>query len=74
MGTEDLLDASTKKKQQQIIEQKRKAEEQRALLEQPFPTDVADWTVEDVSRWLDTISLSQYKRAFTEASVDAVLN
>ena len=43
LGTEDLLDASTKKKQQQIIEQKRKAEEQRALLEQPFPTDVADW-------------------------------
>ena len=70
LGTEDLLDASTKKKQQQIIEQKRKAEEQRALLEQPFPTDVADWTVEDVSRWLDTISLSQYKRAFAEASVD----
>ena len=70
LGTEDLLDASTKKKQQQIIEQKRKAEEQRALLEQPFPEDVADWTVEDVSRWLDTISLSQYKRAFAEAAVD----
>jgi alpha-beta hydrolase superfamily lysophospholipase len=70
MGTEDLLDASTKKKQQEIIEQKRKAAEQRELLSQPFPEDVADWTVTDVSRWLDTISLSQYKRAFTEASVD----
>jgi hypothetical protein len=28
------------------------------------------WTVEDVTRWLDTLRLGQYKQAFKEASVD----
>ena len=28
------------------------------------------WSVADVARWLDTLSLGQYKDAFREASVD----
>ena len=70
LGTNDLLDASTKKKKQAIIEQKLAAEEQRKLLEAPFPEKTEEWTVDDVCRWLDTIALSQYKRAFGEGAVD----
>ena len=70
MGTSDVLDASTKKKKQRMIEEKLKAEEAKKMLQEPFPEDIAVWTVEDVCRWLDTISLSQYKRAFREGSVD----
>ncbi len=28
------------------------------------------WTVSDVARWLDSLSLAQYINAFTEGSVD----
>lgn len=31
---------------------------------------VRDWSVEDVGRWLDTLSLGQYKDAFADAAVD----
>ncbi len=37
---------------------------------QPLPDNVRTWTVGDVSRWLDTLSLSQYVEAFMEGSVD----
>ena len=70
MGTSDVLDASTKKKKQRMIEEKLRAEEAKKMLQEPFPEDISVWTVEDVCRWLDTISLSQYKRAFREGSVD----
>ena len=70
MGTSDVLDASTKKKKARMIEEKLRAEEAKKMLQEPFPEDITLWTVEDVCRWLDTISLSQYKRAFREGSVD----
>ena len=70
MGTADLLDASTKKKKARMIEEKLRKEEAKKMLEEPFPEDITVWTVDDVCRWLDTISLSQYKRAFREGSVD----
>merc|ERR1711871_337531 len=70
LGATDLLDASTKKKQQQILAAKREAEEAKQALAAPFPEEIKLWSVDDVSRWLDTMSLSQYKRAFMEAAVD----
>ena len=36
----------------------------------PMPDNVRSWTVSDVGRWLDSLSLGQYVAAFTEASVD----
>ena len=36
----------------------------------PLPESVRSWTVEDVGLWLDSLSLSQYKSAFNEASID----
>lgn len=36
----------------------------------PIPDNVRSWTVSDVARWLDSLSLQQYCTAFTEGSVD----
>ncbi|POM65314.1 Hypothetical protein PHPALM_18991, partial [Phytophthora palmivora] len=37
------------------------------------PLQVAAWSVGDVGRWLETLALSQYKRAFADATVDGAL-
>lgn len=37
------------------------------------PMQVAGWSVADVGRWLDTLALGQYKRAFSDAAVDGAL-
>ncbi|KAL7679447.1 putative sterile alpha and TIR motif-containing protein [Plasmopara halstedii] len=37
------------------------------------PLQVAAWSVNDVGRWLETLVLAQYKRAFADASVDGAL-
>jgi hypothetical protein len=36
----------------------------------PLPANVRTWSVHDVSRWLESLSLPQYKDAFLEGSVD----
>lgn len=35
-----------------------------------MPANVAMWSVDDVTRWLETLSLGQYVEAFKEATVD----
>ena len=40
------------------------------LQAEPFPKETRLWSVTDVMRWLDTLSLGQYKQSFKEASVD----
>ena len=35
-----------------------------------FPTDVKQWGVTHVQRWLDIISMSEYKPKFKAAAVD----
>ncbi|RLN51315.1 hypothetical protein BBJ29_005113 [Phytophthora kernoviae] len=37
------------------------------------PLQVTAWSVSDVGRWLDTLALAQYKRAFADATVDGAL-
>ncbi|KAG7384295.1 hypothetical protein PHYPSEUDO_002824 [Phytophthora pseudosyringae] len=37
------------------------------------PLQVAAWSVSDVGRWLDTLALAQYQRAFADATVDGAL-
>ena len=37
---------------------------------QSIPENVRTWTVSDVARWLDALTLGQYSAAFVEASVD----
>lgn len=36
----------------------------------PIPDNVRAWTVSDVSRWLDSLTLNQYIAPFSEAAVD----
>jgi hypothetical protein len=44
--------------------------EYQKVVSTPLPDNVRTWTVGDVSRWLETLSLSQYVDAFLEGSVD----
>ncbi|KAL3666527.1 hypothetical protein V7S43_008160 [Phytophthora oleae] len=67
----NLLSTVSQRKQQELAEQQR--EEQEALApgkQQPMPEELRAWTVDDVSRWLDSLSLPQYKAAFREGAVD----
>lgn len=68
-GTE-MLDSASKKAKRELAEQKESEEEAKAILHAPFPSEIVNWTITDVSRWLDTLSLSQYKDAFREGAVD----
>ena len=70
LGAQDMLDASQRKKREELKEAREREEEARQSMLLPFPDEVRLWTVDDVGRWLDTLTLSQYKQAFKEATVD----
>ena len=69
-GGAEMMDAASKRKKIELNEKRKQEEEAKAMLNAPFPEELRDWTVDDVGRWLDTLSLSQYKAAFIEAAVD----
>ncbi|GMF43018.1 unnamed protein product [Phytophthora fragariaefolia] len=67
----NLLTTVAQRKQQELAQQQR--EEEKALApgkQQPLPEELRAWTVDDVGRWLDSLSLPQYKPAFREGAVD----
>ncbi|EGZ28612.1 hypothetical protein PHYSODRAFT_472033 [Phytophthora sojae] len=67
----NLLTTVAQRKQQELAQQQR--EEGEALApgkQQPLPEELRAWTVDDVGRWLDSLSLPQYKAAFREGAVD----
>ncbi len=51
------------------VSEKAKKEFQLAATN-PLPANVRTWTVTDVARWLESLSLGQYIAPFTEGSVD----
>ncbi|KAF4135768.1 Ankyrin repeats domain-containing protein [Phytophthora infestans] len=66
-----LLTTVSQRKQQELTQQQREEEEALAPgKQQPLPVELRAWTVDDVGRWLDTLSLPQYKAAFREGAVD----
>ncbi|GBG33418.1 Ankyrin repeat domain-containing protein 27 [Hondaea fermentalgiana] len=69
LGAGDVSGAKLREKTEQLKRQK-EAEDATKMLKEPFPRDVRLWTVQDVARWLDTLSLGQYKPAFEEACID----
>lgn len=69
LGSSGAAQAKLKEKQAQIRRQK-EVEDAAKLLKEPFPDDVRLWTVQDVGRWLDTLSLGYYKNAFADACID----
>lgn len=70
LGAGEFLDAATKAKKLEEAEKAAAIEEAKKALAEPFPSDVTKWRVQDVGRWLETLSLGQYRRAFEEAAVD----
>ena len=70
LGAEDVMLGTIKKKQAELDAAKLAEEEAKRSKAEPFPSEMRLWSVADVARWLDTLSLGQYKAAFREASVD----
>jgi hypothetical protein len=73
VGSAELMDAASKKKKLELEEKKKREQEAHDALKQPFPNAMRDWSIDDVLRWLDVLSLSQYKQAFKEGAVDGAL-
>lgn len=70
LGADDYIEASIRKKKEELLLAEKAKKEFQKVSSQPLPDNVRTWTVGDVSRWLDTLSLSQYVEAFMEGSVD----
>ncbi|KAL4169584.1 hypothetical protein KRP22_010502 [Phytophthora ramorum] len=67
----NLLTTVAQRKQQELVQRQREEEEALAPgKQQPLPEELRAWTVGDVGRWLDSLSLPQYKAAFSEGAVD----
>lgn len=73
VGAADLFARGSAARQQELELAKAKAAEDAAVEASkapPMPDDVRSWTVDDVSRWLESLSLVQYAKAFREGAVD----
>lgn len=70
IGSEDVMAATVKKKQAELDAARFAEEAAMRSKAEPFPSEMRLWSVKDVGRWLDTLTLGQYKAAFAEASVD----
>ena len=73
MGSDELLLAIEKKKDVEEAERQARLEDAKTAAMQPFPDKLEQWSVYDIGRWLDVLSLPQYKQAFKEAAVDGAL-
>ncbi|DBA00709.1 TPA: hypothetical protein N0F65_001180, partial [Lagenidium giganteum] len=70
VGGADLMTAASKLKKDELERKLKEEEDVKNANVQPLPQQVRDWNVDDVGRWLDMLSLSQYKKAFQEGAVD----
>jgi hypothetical protein len=70
LGAGDIIESSVASKNAELKLGLEAQNEAKRSKQQPFPKDVRLWSVNDVSRWLETLTLPQYKKAFVEASVD----
>ncbi|RLN67266.1 hypothetical protein BBJ28_00014760 [Nothophytophthora sp. Chile5] len=67
----ELLATAAQHKQEELMLRRREEEEALAPgKQQPLPEKLRAWSVDDVGRWLDSLSLPQYKAAFREGAVD----
>lgn len=70
MGTNDFIEAAIRKKKEELAVAEKAKQELTVVAANPLPDNVRTWTVNDVVRWLDSLSLSQYAPSFQEGSVD----
>ncbi|GLD95052.1 hypothetical protein PINS_up003677 [Pythium insidiosum] len=70
VGSADLMTAASQLKKTELEQKLKEEEEVARAAQQALPDEVRQWTVDDVGRWLDTLALPQYKKAFREGAVD----
>merc|ERR1719321_2386662 len=61
LGAEDVAMGTLKKKQAELAAARLAEQEAKRSKAEPFPPEMRLWSVLDVARWLDTLSLGQYK-------------
>lgn len=70
VGGADLMMAASELKKTELVQKLQQEEDVKAVQQRALPSEVQDWVVDDVGRWLDSLSLGQYKKAFAEGAVD----
>merc|ERR1711871_737161 len=70
MGAGEIVDAMKMKEKMEDDERAARVAEANSAAEDPFPEDVTLWSITDVGRWLESLSLPQYRGAWEEAAVD----
>jgi hypothetical protein len=70
--TEVFVRGDVLRQQEEELARARAAEQaaEDVVKTQAMPDDVHKWSVDDVGRWLESLSLAQYARAFREGAVD----
>lgn len=70
VGGADLMMAASELKKTELAQKLQQEEDAKAAQQRALPGEVQNWVVDDVGRWLDSLSLGQYKKAFAEGAVD----
>jgi hypothetical protein len=70
LGAGDFLYQANEKKKTELAASTQAEKDLSNIKVNPLPNSVKNWSVVDVSRWLDVLSLGQYIPAFKDASVD----
>ena len=70
MGAGDFVEQSIQRKKAELAASENAEKEIAKVKANPLPDNVRTWSVADVCRWLDALSLSQYAAAFKDATVD----
>jgi len=70
LGANDFMSGHVHKKKAELAASQEAEKEFKKLNQNPVPDNVRTWTVSDVTRWLDSLSLGQYIDAFSEGAVD----
>jgi len=70
LGATDSVDAAIAQKEAELKHMSTREQDALEAKKTPFPKEVRLWTVQEVSKWLITLSLGKYVTAFAEACVD----
>ena len=70
LGASDAIETAIAMKEAELHHAKSREDDAKKAKEEPFPKEIRYWSVGEVGRWLQTLSLHQYVDAFKEASVD----
>jgi hypothetical protein len=70
LGANDFVEGHIHAKKAELQKSQEAEKEFNKAVNNPIPDNVRAWTVSDVARWLDSLSLNQYCSAFVEGSVD----